>query len=87
MAVAEGQADRLGGEVEVAVPVGVPEPAAFPARDRDRVELRLDGPAVDDVGAVVGQDVVYRVRQDVILASEAMRLLLTPRKTRSIFRG
>jgi len=42
---------------------------------------------VDDVGAVVGQDVVYRVRQDVILATEAMRLLLTPRKTRSIFRG
>ena len=85
--MAEVQADRLGGEIEVAVPLGVPEPAAFPARDRNRVELRLDGPAVEDVGAVVGQDVVYRVRQDVILASEAMRLLSIPRKMRSIFRG
>ena len=51
--VPDVQADRLGAEVEIPLPVVVPETTALAARHRDRVELRLDRPGMEDVSAVV----------------------------------
>ena len=47
--VPDRDVDELRGEVEVAVPVVVPEPAALGARDRQRVDLVLHRPGVEDV--------------------------------------
>ncbi len=47
--VADRDVHELRGEVEVAVPVVVPEVAALGALDRDRVDRVLDAPRVEDV--------------------------------------
>ncbi len=46
--VAEVQVHHLGGEVQVAASVGVPEPAALPAADAQPVGAALGAPRVDD---------------------------------------
>ena len=52
MLVADEDVDELGGEVEVALALVVPEVAPFRARDGERIDGRLDRPAVEDVAAV-----------------------------------
>ncbi len=51
--VADVDVDQLRGEVEVLGPCVVPEVRAERRRDRQRVDLRLGRPGVEDVGAVV----------------------------------
>ena len=53
MLVADVQVHELRGEVEVALPVVVPEPDPLAAGDRQRLDLRLDRPRMEDVLAVV----------------------------------
>ena len=55
--VADVDVDQLAGEVEVAVAVLVPEPAALGAGDDERVERALRAPRVEHVGAIVGEGV------------------------------
>ena len=56
MLVADVDVDELGGEVEIPLPVVVPEVPSFGAGDRDRVDLILHRPGVEDV--------LLRVRDD-----------------------
>ena len=62
MLVADRDVDELRGEVEVALPVVVPEVAALGSGDRERRERRLHGPRVDQVRAVVRDDAISLVR-------------------------
>ncbi len=52
------EVDELRGEIEVAVAVVVPEVAALPAGDRDRVDRVLHRPRVDDVALRVLDDLL-----------------------------
>jgi hypothetical protein len=47
--VADRDVDELRGEVEVAVAVVIPEVASLAARDRERCDLVLHRPGVEDV--------------------------------------
>ena len=58
MLVADRDVDELGREVEVPVPVVIPEVAALGAGDRDRVERVLHRPRVEDVPLRVGLDLL-----------------------------
>jgi len=54
--VADRDVDELGGEVEVALAVVVPEVAPLGARDGDGVDLVLHRPGVEDVALRVLYD-------------------------------
>ncbi len=54
--VADVGIDEAAGEVEVAVPVVVPEVRTLGAGDGERVDQALGGPGVEHVGAVGGLD-------------------------------
>ena len=56
--VPDVQADRLGAEVEVVLAVVVPETTAPAAGHGDRVELRLNRPGVENMGAVGRADLL-----------------------------
>jgi hypothetical protein len=56
--VPDVQADRLGAEVEVVLAVVVPETTALAAGHGDRVELRLNRPGVENMGAVGRADLL-----------------------------
>src|SRR5262249_39003757 len=60
--VADRDVDELGREVEVPVPVVVPEVATLGARDRDRIECILHRPGVEDVALGVGLDPLAELR-------------------------
>ena len=64
MLVADVDVDELRGEVEVALPVVVPERAAFRPGDRDRVDRVLHRPGVEDELLCVGDDVRAEIRVD-----------------------
>ena len=50
--MADVDVDELTGEVEVALAVVVPEIAPFCGRNRQRLDLRLSAPGVEDVRAI-----------------------------------
>ena len=59
--VPDRDVDELRREVEVALPVEIPEVAALCAGDRDRVDRRADRPRVKHVTRVVGLDPLARL--------------------------
>jgi hypothetical protein len=61
MLVPDVEVDELGGEVEVALPVVVPEVAALTAGHRDRADLALDRPRVEQVFLLEAADVIARL--------------------------
>src|SRR5262249_11417965 len=61
MPVADRDVHELRGEVEVALPVVVPEVAPLRARDRDRVDRVLHGPRVEDVALCVLDDLLAQL--------------------------
>ena len=62
MPVADRDVDELGGEVEVALALVVPEVAPLGARDRDRVDRVLHRPGMEHVLLRVGPNLLAELR-------------------------
>ena len=69
--VTDVDVDELGREVEVALPVVVPEVPALGTRDRDRVDRVLGGPRVEDVLLGIGDDVRAEIGLTSVIATTA----------------